>query len=246
MSVSKERPDLPYIHKNIMAHWARFPARVQERLIKRNASEAIRAAARATRARPKFDREKERQRSKFARRLVKWLDSNGRKLPADEDGINRHHAMVAEYEITYGYISASDRATHLDTYAHIRRQAEIEVEHASKLAALLKRGSWLISRRARAKPGEWCPSWSKKALAPFRELQNIPTHWEASKIVLAWRNGEPRYLRVFSLLPKEQLSDVLRELTGSRDLPELDNSRKGCWDFALTRKQYDQATRIQS
>ena len=243
MSVSKERPDLPYIHKNIMAHWARFPARVQERLIKRNAREAIRAAARATRARPKFDREKERQRGKFARRLVKWLDTNGRKLPAGEKGIARHQAMVAMYEALYGSISKMDQTTYDNTYADILRQAGIEAEHAAQVAALLERGSWLMGGPTAPSDGTWYPRWSKKPFAPFRELQNIPADWEMRKVVLAWRDGEPQYLRVFSSQQEGYQTKALIELTGSGDLEELGfyNNR---WDFAITREQYDRAISV--
>ena len=237
------RPDLPYVDAFILDRWDQLTPALHQLFIDHNAQ----AAARVERlqGKPRFDREKEKERARFARNLSKWRNTDGRKLPSDEDGISQHMAMVAQYEAAHGRISDIDRATHKRTYANIRRQAEIEVEHASKVAALLKRGSWLISRRARSKPGEWCPRWSKKALAPYRELQNIPPHWEMSKVVLAWQSGEPRFLRVFSLQPNGYQTIALRDLTGSGDLPELATSGNS-WDFALTREQYDQATRLGS
>ena len=234
------RPDLPYVDAFILDRWDQLTPELHQLFIDHNTKAAARFQGE-----PKFDREKEKSRARFARNLSKWRNADGRKLPSNEAGISQHMAMVAEYEVEHGRISDIDRATHEKAYANIRRQAEIETENASKLAALLKRGSWLIGRRARSKSGEWVPSWSKKPLAPYRELQNIPPHWEMSKVVLAWQNGEPRFLRVFSLQPNGYQTIALLELTGSGDLPELSTSHDNRWDFAITRKHYDQATRLQ-
>ena len=239
-----KRPDLPYVDAFILDRWDQLTPALHQLFIGHNAAAAARVES--LQGKPKFDREREKSRARFARNLTKWRNTDGRKLPSGEAGISQHMAMVTEYETHHGRISDIDRATHKKTYATIRRQAEIEVEHESQLAALLKRGSWLIGRRARSIPGEWCPRWSKEPLAPYRELQNIPAHWEMSKVVLAWRHGEPRFLRVFSLLPKGYHAIALLELTDTGNLPELATSRDDCWDFALTREQYDQATRLQA
>ena len=174
-----KRPDLPYVDAFILDRWDQLTPALHQLFIGHNAAAAARVES--LQGKPKFDREREKSRARFARNLTKWRNTDGRKLPSGEAGISQHMAMVTEYETHHGRISDIDRATHKKTYATIRRQAEIEVEHESQLAALLKRGSWLIGRRARSIPGEWCPRWSKEPLAPYRELQNIPAHWEMSK-----------------------------------------------------------------
>lgn len=89
-------------------------------------------------------------------------------------------------------------------------------------------------------PPVWLPTWSKLPYAKYRELQNIPEHWEMRKVVLIWFGEHTQTLRVFSLQRNGYQTIALIELTGSGDLKEI-NKREGRWDFALTREQYDVA-----
>ena len=89
-------------------------------------------------------------------------------------------------------------------------------------------------------PPAWRPMWSKEPYAKYRELQNIPEHWEMWKVVLIWFGESRPTLRVFSLQRNGYQTIALMELTGSGDLKEV-NNREGRWDFALTREQYDVA-----
>ena len=111
-----------------MRSWDKLPLRVQQRLIDQNTRDAAKAARANV---PKFDREKEKERSQFARRLTKWLDAGWRKLPSNEYGIAQHQAMVAEYEAAYKPLGDIDRATHDRTYASIRRQVQADIDRAA-------------------------------------------------------------------------------------------------------------------
>ena len=126
-----DKPDLPYLPAGIMRIWDRLPRASQERLIAKNARDAAKAERDA---KVPFDRAKEKERGKFARRLTKWLDGNYRKLPSNEAGIAAHQALVAEYEALYGTLGEIDRATHEKTYANIRRAAVAETERQAQQA----------------------------------------------------------------------------------------------------------------
>ena len=112
-------PDLPHINAAVMRMWDRLPQRVQLSLIKRNARAVVKAARNAVQP---FDRKKERARAKAARRIYKWRDYRGRKLPSSEDGIVQHQAMIFSYETTYNALSADERAGYAKVYDAIRRQ----------------------------------------------------------------------------------------------------------------------------
>ena len=82
------------------------------------AKEAAGAAQKAASSERKAD---EKTRAVFARRLYKWLDAEGRKLPSNEEGIRQHQAMVAEYEEQYGPV----KANYQRIYDRIRAAAEV-------------------------------------------------------------------------------------------------------------------------
>ena len=112
-------PDLPHINAAVMRMWDRLPKRVQLSLIKRNARAVVKAARNAVQS---FDHKRERARSKSARRIYKWRDYWGRKLPSSEDGITQHQLMISEYEARYSALSETERAGYARVYDAIRRQ----------------------------------------------------------------------------------------------------------------------------
>ena len=93
------------------------------------------------------------------------------------------------------------------------------------------------------RPVAWRPVWSKTPYAKYRELQNIPNHWEMRKVVLIHFSDDNLRLRVFSLQRNGYQTIALMELAGSGDLTEL-NYREGRYDFALTREQYNKAAGV--
>lgn len=93
---------------------------------------------------------------------------------------------------------------------------------------------------APTEPSGWRAVWSKEPYDKYRELQNIPDHWELRKVVLIWFGDGSQRLRVFSLQRGGYQTKALIELTGNGDLLEV-NAREGRWDFVLTREEYDAA-----
>ena len=79
--------------------------------------------------------------------------------------------------------------------------------------------------------------WSMPKFYKYRELQNIPTEWNAKKIVLIWYSVDRQELRIFSEAP----GNAYRELIGPGVyvLKTFGNNRS---DYKLTRKQYDEVT----
>ena len=68
----------------------------------------------------------EKSRAAFARRIHKWIDFNGSKIPSTAAGIERHKALVIEYEKTFGPSSVLDREARARTYTAILDSIEHE------------------------------------------------------------------------------------------------------------------------
>ena len=76
----------------------------------------------------------------------------------------------------------------------------------------------LDSRVVSVSPGrvsdDWKPQWSKSPRDKYRELQNIPEHWGATKVVLIWFGEDRQELRVF--VEQGRTTDfVMRGLLGN-------------------------------
>ena len=110
------------------------------------------------------------------------------------------------------------------SYNRIMRDTPLEVERTQEAAE---------------PSAEWVPVWSKEPFAMYRELQNIPEHWELTKVVLIWNGEDQQTLRVFGDW-RGFPPVALEELVGEPDLILL-NNREGRWDYSLTRELYDQA-----
>ena len=61
----------------------------------------------------------EKRRALLAKRLHKWLNANGSKIPSTAAGIERHKALVAEYEQMFGPSSVGDRKARARMYKAI-------------------------------------------------------------------------------------------------------------------------------
>lgn len=93
--------------------------------------------------------------------------------------------------------------------------------------------------------GPWAPRWSKEKHSKYRELQNVPEHWGAKKVVLIWYGQEKQELRVFETPGGLASEMMLTELVGPGTL--IDRSHAGSrWDFTLTPDQYEHASRAAS
>ena len=78
----------------------------------------------------------EKRRAMLAKRIHKWLDTNGSKIPSTFAGIARHMALVAAYEQEFGPSSALDSEARARTYKAIidgiDREKTRRVQQASR------------------------------------------------------------------------------------------------------------------
>lgn len=136
-----EHPDLPHVSQVIIDRWDRLNPAQQKYFIAYNDKQAAKLDAKvadtAAKAEVRLKRgQTETRRASFAKRLYKWLDADGKKLPTSEEGIVAHQAMVAEYESEFGIVTTE----YPPKYASIRsalaagRQREEDAER-SRLAA---------------------------------------------------------------------------------------------------------------
>ena len=134
-------PNLPHVSQVIIDRWDRLNPAQQKYFIDYNAKQAAKADAKAAdnaaKAAVRVERDDtETRRASFAKRLYKWLDADGKKLPTSEAGIAAHQDMVAEYEREFGIVTTE----YPKKYASIRhalaagRQREEDAEK-SRLAA---------------------------------------------------------------------------------------------------------------
>ena len=68
----------------------------------------------------------EKGRAAFAKRIHKWIDTGGSKIPSTPEGIEQHKALVARYERAYGASSATDRKARARMYKAITDSIERE------------------------------------------------------------------------------------------------------------------------
>ena len=94
----------------------------------------------------------------------------------------------------------------------------------------------------RQPPPIWRPEWSKLPKAKYRELQNIPPKWAATKIVLIWLGLAPHKLRIFGSgeAARQVLNGLLVDATA---VGILGPDRGGRWDFLLNDAEYEQAAK---
>ena len=95
---------------------ARKHARVAKKLAEREVG----------RAKSKVRSDIEKSRAAYAKRLHKWIDGDGRKIPSTPAGIKRHKAMVAAYEKTFGASSVLDRKARARMYKAILDSIDAE------------------------------------------------------------------------------------------------------------------------
>ena len=144
-----DHPDLPHVSQVILDRWDRLKPAVREYFLAHNEKEAKRleakeAAGAAQKAASSERKADEKTRSVFARRLYKWLDRGGQKLPSDEEGIRHHQAMVAEYEEQYGPV----KTDYQRIYDRIRAAAEVERKRQEDNARIFREAE---ERRERQK-----------------------------------------------------------------------------------------------
>ena len=86
----------------------------------------------------------------------------------------------------------------------------------------------------------WRPEWSKKPNATYRELQNIPSGWGVSKVVLIWRGTGRGSLRIFGSWDnaRRTLNGLLFEVSVELGNRSGDQEK---WDFPLSDAEYYQA-----
>ena len=95
--------------------------------------------------------------------------------------------------------------------------------------------------RSPDEPAQWHAQWSKAHRDQYRELQNIPNHWGARKVVLIWFGEKFQGLRVFG--DHDALADsMMEELFGLGSQVKATSEEGGRFDFSLTREQYDHAS----
>ena len=68
-----------------------------------------------------FDAQEERERASLAFCLADWKRPDGGKIPATEEGIAEHQALVEDYEDLYGKISEAGKRQYESVYANIRQ-----------------------------------------------------------------------------------------------------------------------------
>ena len=101
----------------------------------------------------------EKGRAAYAKRLHKWIDGDGRKIPSTPAGIKHHKGMVAAYENIFGPTSVLDRQARERTYKAIldgiareERRQEWQANRSKEIAAEQKRvdaGKRAMQREAR-------------------------------------------------------------------------------------------------
>ena len=84
------------------------------------------AAGEVARGKSKARADIEKRRAKLAKRLHKWIDHYGAKIPSTPAGIKKHKAMVASYEQDFGPSSVIDRKARARMYKAIIDSIEAE------------------------------------------------------------------------------------------------------------------------
>ena len=114
-----KKPEPGTIAQSLLDRWDQFSDRTKKKLIANAKAPAKKAKAPRRPAPAKFDAEREEARARQAKRIHKWLDGGGWKIPATPAGIKQHKALVAKYEKEFGPSSDTDRKARERTYKAI-------------------------------------------------------------------------------------------------------------------------------
>ena len=87
---------------------------------------------------------------------------------------------------------------------------------------------------------DWKPLWNKPAQSKFRELKNIPSSWDATKVVLIFRGDSRQEMRVFAP-DLVAAKSVVHALTGSDPVENI-KIAGARHDFVISRRQHDKAS----
>lgn len=244
-----DRPDLPYVSPFILDRWGILKPAQREFFIEVNRKGAALAAAKATKYAADMEKKAEsqsravteRRRSVMARRLYKWLDGNGRKLPSNEVGIAKHKAMVAEYEQVFGPTSTDYQST----YDSVREGLALDEQRRIEAERVLREHE----ERRRREAVEVAARVAKQRAA--RDRAKVVKSAESAvrryqKSIPSYRQRIERYdarivrlqARIDDLTPKLE-SDTYQKPRHQRQLLEvLNNAHKWRDRFLDTRNRY--------
>ena len=144
------------------------------------------------RAKSKGRADTEKRRAVYAKRLHKWIDGDGSKLPSTPAGIKRHKVLVAWYEKIYGPSSDLDREARARTYqailASIEREKtrrEWQAQRSKEIDAEKKRGDAKQRAKNRAAKKKRDAARAKAGEAQDRRRRQWRASYYRSRIRLA-------------------------------------------------------------
>ena len=168
------------------------------------------------RAKSKGRADTEKRRAKLAKRLHKWLNVNGSKIPSTAAGIERHKALVVAYEEEFGASSVLDRKARARMYDAI--VASIEAEK--------------VRRKGQAQRSKVVASEKKKADAKLRAKnrtakQKRDAARAQAEAVRERRNrqGRARYYRYRIRLSERRISRSEKDVMSDKALESYRGNR---------------------